>query len=201
MDMKCLSYKPGKLRGSLYLLRTVVVGTLMICAIASAQAPSASGKPAAKTSLQLAHKALTEKTLPAPGQPLILGVEVLGTREISLPMKIVAVRDGRLLPVPLTNSYRNAAERPVYEFELASPLAELSYQFIVPLSGGGVASSDRFTVRRPCVPSLNASTLGNSKNSELERLAISARVLEQEIDAYTAALNATEALQKEIATQ
>lgn len=154
-----------------------------------------------RVSLQLLHKPLTEKTLPAPGQPLTLAVEVTGTREISLPMRIVAVRDGRLLPVPLSSSYRNASERPVYEFELASPLAELTYQFIVPLSGGAVASSDRFNIRRPCVPALNASTVGNVKNSELEKLAISARVLEQEIDAYTAALNATDALSKEIATQ
>lgn len=155
--------------------------------------------PAPRAVLQLIHKPLTDKMLPAPGQPLTLALELVGTREISLPVRLVAVRDGRLLPVPLLNSYRNNADHPVYEFELAAPLAELSYQFVLPSSATSVISTNRVQVRRPCVPAIDSSTAGNANQSELEKLATEARVLEQEIDAYTSALAAAEVLQKEVA--
>ena len=163
----------------------------------------AADKQATKTNIQFIHRPLTEKALPAPGQSLTIALELAGTREISLPVSIVAVRDGRMLPVPLSNAYRDANDKPIYEFELASPLAELTYQFLIPGSAVGSSGvpalvSDKFTVRRPCIPAFNSSTAGNANHSELDKLAVEARVLEQEIDAYTSALTASEMLQKEV---
>jgi len=176
---------------------------LVLVLALNTNAALAADKPS-RPSIQLLHKPVTDKTLPSPGQNLVLSLELSGTRSIALPVRLVAVRDGRVLPVPLQSSYRNGADRPVYEFSLASPLAELTYQFIVVGAGANNNSSsalatERFTIRRPCVPSLDFSKAGNANQSELEKLALSARVLEQEIDAYATALSSAELLQKEVA--
>ena len=107
----------------------------VVCAAGVGLAPIyAHGQKAPqKSAIQIYHKPLTEKTLPAPGQSMTIAAELFGTKEISLPLRLVAVRDGRLLPAPLTNSYRNAADRPVYEFEMPAPMAEISYQFVLPI--------------------------------------------------------------------
>jgi hypothetical protein len=182
--------------------RTCGLFILIIACVALSLAPrTAMSQNPAKSTLQLAHRPITAATLPSPGQPLILTVEVAGSREISLPIRIVAVRDGRLIPIPLNTSYRNAADRPVYEFQIPSPLAELSYQFVLPLKADTVIATQRYSVRRPCIPALDTTTAGNANQSELEKMAVAARVLEQEIEAYSAALSAAEQLQREVNEQ
>jgi hypothetical protein len=98
------------------------------------------------------HLPTEANDLPSPGDPLIVSVVVNNTKSVDLPLRALFVIDGNLTPVALKRAYLNRFDEPTYEFELPSPVAEMSYQFVLPQDNAAPITTKRFIVQRECVP-------------------------------------------------
>jgi hypothetical protein len=102
-------------------------------------------------SLQLQHTAPDLNQLPGPGEILTLSVRTLGSNDVDLPVRAMITKDGKLMDLPMTIKVdRN--ETITYEIKLRAPLAEISYQFYLSTPDMPPVVSERFLLRRSCIP-------------------------------------------------
>lgn len=91
--------------------------------------------------------------LPLPGAALRVKVFISGSRDIELPVKLLAELDGRSITIDTVGS-RDEKDRVVYSADIFAPKVELNYQFLLAESDGTISVSKRLLARRPCVPNV-----------------------------------------------
>jgi hypothetical protein len=133
------------------------------------------------------HDPILASELPAPGSAMQLKVKLTNTRDTERKLQALITADGRLYELAPTKSYLDEFDQPTYEFDLYSPLAEISYQFILSNPDKSHVVSDRFQLRRSCIPRIDTSGLDLEKGQGEERL--------------HALVKTAEGLSREIATQ
>lgn len=131
---------------------------------------------------------------------MVLSAELQHTRDVDRGVRLLLVRDGRVVDVPILRSYLNEKDRPTYEYKLLAPLAEISYQFFLADASGSAVTTPRYTVRRKCLPSLKLTSTKSDGDSEQGQkaaaLAAKAEALDQEIKQYDSAIAALDELEK-----
>jgi hypothetical protein len=141
---------------------------------------------------------LDPKKMPYPGKPLVLSAELQNTRDFNLPVRLLAVRDGKLYEVAVPRGVLSVQDRPQYQVSLPAPLAEISYQFIVSLPDGNTASSKRYIARRSCLPDTvpaEGEIQEDLEGSErFNQLLVDNKRLEREIDNLERAASELDAL-------
>jgi hypothetical protein len=83
---------------------------------------------------------------------MTMSVEVRNSRETALKVRLVASRDGKLLDIGLPPGAFNESDVPVYKVRLPAPVGVMTYQFVVQDKDGRFTVSDRFVLRRSCIP-------------------------------------------------
>ena len=131
---------------------------------------------------------------------MLLVAELQQTRDVDRDVRLLLVRDGRLIDVPLSRSDLTERDHPVYEFQFLAPIAEISYQFFLSDPSGNAVSTPRYTLRRKCVastqltdPAVNADAEQSQKIAEFMAKSES---LEQEIKQYEGATQALVELER-----
>ncbi len=119
---------------------------LLICSVLAWLAHST-----AQANFTILHDALKPELLPVPGRALKLTVKIDGASNIDGRAKILATSDGRLMELPMTGSFTERDEV-VFSGELWAPLAELNYQFVYYPPKSSPVVSQRFKVKRACIP-------------------------------------------------
>lgn len=136
--------------------------------------------------------------LPFPGHPLKLSVRVLGTKNPQYTMRLLIVRDGRLIEQILDNVIVDDAGHLVYSAETNAPLAEITYQFILSGAPAVLAASPRVALRRPCIPDIRPIDTDLDPNldlgAKLKALLQQSRALEAEVKNYEVAAKLIEEL-------
>ena len=165
----------------------------VICAASWHAAVAESPAQAASSPMVLLHAALTPDQLPAPGKEFKVVFSVQGSRDLSMHVKALAVRDGRLMELQPVKSYLSENDNAAYEFSFYAPLAEISYQFIVYLGDESVFSK-RFSIRRSCVPEVDLAPVQNDPEMQItpeEKMLLElkqAKSLEKDLNNYEQAL-------------
>lgn len=108
----------------------------------------------------LLHSAPKPSELPAPGYPVDLVVTLKNTKSTEYRLRALIVRDGELMDTSISEARYNSAEEPYYKLTLKAPLGELVYQFILVNQVGNLSVSERYSVRRACIPSVTAAPEG-----------------------------------------
>lgn len=131
--------------------------------------------------------------LPLPGTPFTVKVKLGNTRDTERRLRAIVVRDGRLADVPpMKAAYLDEYDQPTYELQIFSPLAELSYQFVLYNPDGTFSTTPRHTVRRQCVPFIDIEKITLEPKSQgearLDALVKLSRGLEREVAAYDTAV-------------
>jgi hypothetical protein len=171
----------------------VICGLLLFCMFAlESLAQSSTGNPT------LSHTPPYGTDLPFPGKLMSLEAKLLNTKQTNRKLRVLIVRDGRLLDLSTDGALLNERDIPTYKFTIYSPLAEISYQFILYNPDGTVTTSRRYSVRRDCLP--NVELTGVKPDSELSAdekiaaLAHQSRGLDRDLEAYERALGLLEEL-------
>ena len=134
---------------------------LTLLGLAAGRPLFAQGRPPARAPaptpppVSLVVKALSETDLPYPGQPVKLMAGLVNTRSTEGKMVLALTRDGRFSEIPFKPGYLNRDDRPVYEVEMPAPVAEISYQAILHNPDGSFISSQRYVLRRKCIPEVD----------------------------------------------
>jgi hypothetical protein len=76
------------------------------------------------------------------------------TKDSERKLRAFIVRDGQMLDLSLPSSHYNQREEPYYEFVLHAPVGEILYLFLLYNPDGSITRSDRYFVRRLCIPEL-----------------------------------------------
>lgn len=142
------------------------------------------------------------QNLPMPGAPFVIKAKLSNTKDTERRMRAFIIRDGRVTDVAPLKAYLDAYDQPTYEIQMYAPLAELTYQLILYNPDGTFTSSQRISVRRPCVPFIDLSKIKLEPKSQgearLETLVKLSRGLEREISAYDISLKIIEDLQEKL---
>ena len=171
------------------LLRTLTaILTLFVLRIVGAQHTCAQANES-----PIRHQQWQASKIPAPGLPLSLSVNIAKLRQPGMRLSALIVRDGKIMNMPLSDPSLSDLDNLVYKLEVPSPLYELNYQFFLYLPDGGVKSSERFRLRRECVPNIDFSSikLDPSDTQKIDRAKELAKLsdrLEGDLQRYEAAL-------------
>ena len=106
----------------------------------------------------LIHIAPTSQTLPDPGAPLDLVVRLKNTRDTERKLRAFVVRDGQMMELSQTHATFNLQEEPTYTISTEAPLGEILYQFLLTNPDGSYSPSEKYYVRRSCIPDVAPST-------------------------------------------
>lgn len=161
----------------------------------------AADKAAAKSApVELVHVAPTGKQLPPPGELMTLTVTLKKTKDSERKLRAFVVRDGQMLDLSVPSAQYNQQEEPFYEVPMYAPEGEILYLFLLYNPDGTVTRSDRYFVRRPCLPEI-ALTSGKVDQSlqpdaKLVELIDQSVRLNRDIKLYETALGLLRELQK-----
>ena len=140
--------------------------------------------------IQYTHVAPTNDTLPAPGFPLTLTVQ-MNREVIAVGMHVRAIisRDGVLTEVQDQEPRLDAMEKVYFDVEIPSPLVEMSYQFIFVDKSGNSVGTRRYSVTRTCAPSVIGNVVvphgkGSVSKDDAKALKATADALDDEIKLY-----------------
>ena len=147
-----------------------------------------------KNLLQIFHKPFKAKMLPAPGNTVEINARLSGTKSTSMDLRAFMVLDGKFMDIPASKAFLNEYDTPVYQFKVHSPLAEVTYQFILTTKDSSRIVSKRYTLRRQCIPNINLPDINEemSVDEHAQALVTKAEVYERQIQAYNTALDLLE---------
>ena len=139
--------------------------------------------------IKFLHTPIIESQLPFPGKGISLSVHLVNTRNPSLPVRGLIVRDGQLLDVLFKVSTFDKSDRIVYSATIPSPKESLQYKFFLTKADGSTIESQNFEMKRTCTPSLTLTNFENSPQSAsreegLMPLLKQSRGLEKDVEQY-----------------
>ena len=115
---------------------------------------AAQEKPAERSAITIKAQSIDPTKLPFPGQTLTLNAEVNNTRDFRLPIRLLAMRDGKFYEIAVLSGLLGANDKPQYKVEIPAPIAEIAYQFVLISPDGSAITSQRVSVRRSCIPNI-----------------------------------------------
>lgn len=147
-------YKFNLLIGLAHKKSRVALISLLIVQTISLNPCKAQEKTANSNLISISANSITANKLPFPGQTLTLSAEVSNTRDFRLPIRLLAVRDGKFYEISAPSGLLGANEKPQYKVEIPAPVAEIIYQFVLIAPDGTATSSQRISIRRDCIPNV-----------------------------------------------
>lgn len=160
-----------------------------------------SAQTAIGAKVELLHQPILVEELPSPGAAITLILKLINTKETELPLQILSTRDGKLQSLNPTKAYLDEYDQPTYEIQTHSPLFELTYQFILKNPDSSFTLSQRYVLRRSCIPRIDIAGLDlqNKEGDERFRLLIQkAEGLSREVAHYETTNKLVEDLYKDL---
>jgi hypothetical protein len=156
----------------------------------------------APQTIRLRHEPPQTKQLPPAGTLVPISVQLENSSDVDIKIRLVGSRDGRFMDIAFSFGVLNASDRPTYTIQIPSPTSAMTYQFIAHQPGGELTLTDKFVVKRNCVPGL-PTTADHEPNSteykqEVATLVAQARALEGDNRNLETALKLIEDLRRDI---
>jgi hypothetical protein len=152
-----------------------------------------------RDNIKILHRPAKSESIPAIGNPMNINVELLNTTDVDANVRLIGSKDGRFIDITFPHGALNDFDRPVFELEIPSPVAAMSYQFVVKTQGSkGFTTSDRYILRRSCMQNFKVEVPDNEPNSafrtEVSTMISQANLLERDTASLEASLKLIEEL-------
>jgi len=132
----------------------------------------------------LSHRAPLPSTIPPVGSLMQIRVETLDTVDITTKIRLVGAKDGRFIDIAFPRGKLNSSDHPTYTVDVPAPIAAMTYQFVLHQPDGSISTSEKFIVKRPCIPHFKipepSETSTAAYNKEIATLVARAKELELE---------------------
>ncbi len=142
--------------------------------------------------IKILHNAIKPGEMPYPGSPVKFSVTLENTKNSQLSVRGFFVRDGKIIEQAFTDFSTNDYEQLVYSTIINAPLAELNYQFVVLDGSIPVSTSQRYNIRRSCLPKIESISGEISNNpvmkENIKTLQKQATSIQDEVQNYETAL-------------
>jgi len=153
--------------------------------------------------IRIVHRAMTSGSIPALGTPMRINVELINTFDIDAKLRLIGAKDGRFIDIAFPRGALNDIDRPVFSIEIPSPVAVMTYQFVVQERDGSLSSSEKFVVKRECIQNFTVAVPENTQNTEFRRevstLVAQAKTLERDTVSLEASLKLIEDMRSSLA--
>lgn len=151
--------------------------------------------------IKFSHTPITEAQLPFPGKGLSLSIHLTNTRNPSLPVRGLILRDGQLIDVLFKVSTFDKSDRIVYSATIPAPKESLQYKFVLTKADGSTIQSENYEVHRSCKPKLSLTAFENSpqtasREEGLLPLLKQSRGLEKDVEQYEIVIRQLEAFKQ-----
>lgn len=155
-----------------------------------------------KEKISLLHQAPSTNAIPPVGSLMRIQVELRNTVDITAKIRLVGSKDGRFIDIAFPKGALNSADHPTFFVEIPSPVAAMTYQFVVRQPDGSVTTSNRYVVKRNCIQNYAVDipdTSGSAAYSrEVAKLVARANELERDTASLEASLKLLEEMKASI---
>jgi hypothetical protein len=149
--------------------RRSVLASLLIALSLVLFWPNASLADSAE-SVKISHNPAKSEDIPPIGNPMNVDLELLNTTDVDANVRLVGSKDGRFIDISFPRGALNERDHPLFQIQIPSPVAAMSYQFIVKPSGGkSFSTSERYVVKRSCMQNFKVAVPENEPNSAFRR--------------------------------
>jgi|688.fasta_scaffold879525_1 hypothetical protein len=155
-----------------------------------------------KQKISLVHQAPTTSALPPVGGLLRIQVELRNTVDITAKIRLVGSKDGRFIDIAFPKGALNAADHPTFSVEIPSPVAAMTYQFVLRQPDGSATTTNRYVIKRKCIQNYAVDVPDTSASAaysrEVAKLVGRAKELERDTASLEASLKLLEEMKASI---
>ncbi len=152
--------------------------------------------------IRIIHRPFDPASIPAIGNPMRIEIELVNTFDITSTVRLIGAKDGRFVDIAFPRGELNSVDRPTFHVELPSPIAAMTYQFVVHQGDGSLTSSEKFTIKRDCIQNFKVAVPEDAPNADFRRevstLVSQAKVLERDTASLEASLKLIEEIKASI---
>jgi len=156
----------------------LVVG-ILLPGVSQSQQDDDSGEP-----ITVIHRPIPPESISQVGTPMSIQIELHNTYDINAKVRLVGAKDGRFIDIAFPRGALNESDHPTFSIEIPSPIAAMSYQFVVHQRDGTLSSSKKFIIKRDCIQNFKVSVPEDAPNSEFRKevssLIAQAKILERD---------------------
>ncbi len=161
-------------------------------------APSAS-----KSKITMLHTVPLPAEIPPVGSLMRIRVSLTNTIDIESKVRLVGSKDGRFIDIAFPRGTLNASDLPSFAVDIPSPIAAMSYQFIVHQDDGTLSTSPKFVLRRGCIQNFKVEVPDEGASASFKRdmasLIAKANQLDRDNKSLDASLKLLEEMQNSLA--
>jgi hypothetical protein len=172
--------------------------TLMVAPAVGQQQDDATTLP-----ITVVHRPPSVDRIPAIGTLMSIQVELRNTFDIESKIRLVGSKDGRFIDIAFPRGALNSADQPTFKVEIPSPIAAMTYQFVIHQRDGSLSASERFVIKRKCIQNYAVSVPEDAPNAEFRRevsnLVSQAKNLERDTASLESSLRLLEQIKSSLA--
>lgn len=113
--------------------------------------PQGSSESTAAPRIEILHSPLKSNDIPPVGSLMRIQFTLTNTVDIESKIRLVGSKDGRFIDLAFPQGALNSGDRPVFSVEIPSPVAVMTYQFILHQKDGSLSTTPKYTVKRDCI--------------------------------------------------
>jgi hypothetical protein len=98
-----------------------------------------------------------------------VNVSLANTVDIETKIRVVGSKDGRFFDIAFPRGALDNSDNPVFSVEMPSPVAMMSYQFVIHQRDGSLTSSRRFLVKRRCLQTFAVNVPDDNRTTAFRR--------------------------------
>ena len=130
-------------------------------------------------------------------------LELTNTYDIETKVRLVGSKDGRFIDIAFPQGALNNADRPTFNIDIPSPIAAMSYQFIVHQKDGTLTSTPKYLIKRDCLQTFAVDVPESDQSAAYKRevglLVAKAKSLERDTASLEASLKLLEDMKTSLA--
>lgn len=101
--------------------------------------------------IEVLHTPLQTSDVPPVGSLMRVEFTLTNTIDIETKIRLVGSKDGRFIDLAFPRGALNASDRPVFRVDIPSPVAVMTYQFVLHQKDGSMTATPRYTIKRRCI--------------------------------------------------
>jgi hypothetical protein len=160
--------------GSYFIRRASIMITL-VCTIGAFSSPSNAqpsevpGSDEAVRPIEVIHTAFASAEIPPVGSLMKVALSLSNTVDIETKVRLIGTKDGRFIDIAFPRGALDSSDRPTFSIEIPSPMAMMTYQFVVHQKDGSLSSSRKFTIKRRCLQTFAINVQDDKRTTAFRR--------------------------------
>lgn len=147
-----------------------IAASILVLLYALVPGTSQSQKPEnSEKKISVVHRPLASNAISQVGSTISIQIELLNTYDIDAKIRLVGAKDGRFIDISFPRGALNELDHPTFSIEIPSPLAVMSYQFVVHQRDGSLSSSEKFIIKRNCIQNFKVTVPEDGKDGDFRR--------------------------------